>query len=159
MFRTSPESATRHRLPLLLTTIKRTKRIRTLSRTHLGTRWTPPTTRAPVSPHHLLHQEIEPLIPATRTMIVLHLRYLTHFPSHMRYSRRRFQLIRIVRWWRIQCHSPPSLGLLRPLALGRPQPAALVPAQLHLPSARRWLVRALRGRERRRPFPSLPGEL
>ena len=83
MFRTLPESVPRYRLLSPLTARRRTRKIRTLSRTHLGTRWIPPATRAPVSPRHPLHQDLEPMIPAARKMIVLYLRYLTQFPSLM----------------------------------------------------------------------------
>ena len=159
MFRTLPESVPRRRLLSSLTARRRTRRIRTLSRTHLGTRWTPPATRAPVSPQHPLHQDLEPMIPAARKMIVLYLRYLTQFPSLMRFPQRRFQLIRIVRWRRTRCHSLPSLGQLHPLAFGRPRQAALVPALLRPPSAGRYLAPVPRVRGRRRPFPPQLGKL
>jgi hypothetical protein len=123
------------------------------------TRWTPPATRALVSPQHFLHQELGPMIPAARKMIVLYLRYLTQFPSPMCFPQRRFQLIRIVRWWRTRRHSLPSLGQLRPLALEKLRQAALVPAQLHLPSAGRYLALVPRGRGKRRPFPPQLGKL
>jgi hypothetical protein len=122
--------------------LSETRRTPTLSRTRWYTKWMPSSTRAPVSPRHLLHQELDPMILIARKMIVLFWRYMTPFPSPTRFPRPRFQLIRKVRWWRMPFRLSPRNRPL-PELLAPSVPKTPVPVPRWPPTTRRLRVQSL----------------
>jgi hypothetical protein len=87
------------------------------------------------------------------------LEVLDPLPISTRSPRRRFQLIRVARCWRIPCHFLPSLERLRLLESRRLLQLVLVLAACQAPSAGRFLAPVLHGRRSRKLFRPLPGKL